>query len=125
MKINQMVLIFALLTFVYLLSIGGQQSFGYANAETTIKSTHKAGLSEISSKSFVLDESLLPRISFEKTVFDLGDVGKGTKNECEFRFANTGRGLLKIGKISRTCGCTVFNLDKKQYVSLVFSGPLA
>jgi len=60
-------------------------------------------------------ESLLPSISFEKTVFDLGDVGQGTKNECEFRFTNTGRGLLKIGNISRTCGCTVFQLDKKQY----------
>ena len=60
-------------------------------------------------------ERLLPRISFEETVFDLCNVGQGTKNECEFRFTNTGRGLLKIGKISRTCGCTVFQLDKKEY----------
>jgi hypothetical protein len=60
-------------------------------------------------------ERLLPRISFEKTVCDLGEVGQGTKNTCEFRFTNTGRGPLKIGKISRTCGCTVFQLDKKQY----------
>jgi len=60
-------------------------------------------------------ENHLPRISFEKTVYDLGDVGQGTKNTCEFRFTNTGRGLLKIGKISRTCGCTVFHLDNKQY----------
>jgi hypothetical protein len=60
-------------------------------------------------------ERLLPRISFEKTVFDLGNIGRGTKNTCEFRFTNTGRGLLKIGKISRTCGCTIFQLDKKEY----------
>jgi len=60
-------------------------------------------------------ENHLPRISFETTVFDLGEVGQGTKNECEFRFTNTGRGLLKIDKLSRTCGCTVFHLDKKQY----------
>jgi hypothetical protein len=60
-------------------------------------------------------EKFLPRISFEKKVCDLGDVGQGTKNTCEFRFTNTGRGLLKIGNISRTCGCTVFHLDKKQY----------
>jgi hypothetical protein len=57
----------------------------------------------------------LPRISFEKTVFDLGDVGQGTRNTCEFRFTNIGQDLLKIGKISRTCGCTVFQLDKKEY----------
>ncbi|MBW8039097.1 MAG: DUF1573 domain-containing protein [Planctomycetes bacterium] len=53
-------------------------------------------------------EKLLPRVSFEKTVCDLGDVGQGTKNSCEFRFTNTGRGLLKIGKISSTCGCTEY-----------------
>jgi hypothetical protein len=57
----------------------------------------------------------LPRISFEKTVYDLGEVGQGTKNTCEFSFTNTGRSLLKIGNISRTCGCTVFQLDKKEY----------
>jgi hypothetical protein len=50
-------------------------------------------------------DELLPKISFEKTVYDLGNVGEGTKNSCEFSFTNTGRGLLKIGKISRTCGC--------------------
>ena len=60
-------------------------------------------------------DNLLPGISFEKTVCDLGEIGQGMKNECEFRFTNTGRGLLKIDKISRTCGCTVFHLDKKEY----------
>ncbi|MHC4694532.1 MAG: DUF1573 domain-containing protein [Planctomycetota bacterium] len=60
-------------------------------------------------------KSIEPRISFEKTVIDLSHVGRGTKNTCEFRFTNTGRGLLKIGNISRTCGCTAFQLDKKEY----------
>ncbi|MHC4461713.1 MAG: DUF1573 domain-containing protein [Planctomycetota bacterium] len=60
-------------------------------------------------------KNLLPRISFEKTVCDLGDVGQGTKNTCEFKFTNTGQALLKIGKINRTCGCTVFELDRKEY----------
>ncbi|MHC4633206.1 MAG: DUF1573 domain-containing protein [Planctomycetota bacterium] len=66
-------------------------------------------------QSALAAEELLPKISFEKTVCDLGDVGQGGKNTCEFRFTNTGRGLLKIGKINRTCGCTVFQLDKKEY----------
>jgi len=61
--------------------------------------------------------NLSPRISFEKTVCDLGDVGQGTKNTCEFKFTNTASGYdgLKIGKIKRTCGCTVFELDRKEY----------
>jgi len=90
MKRNQLVLTFVLWSFIFSLPIGIQQSASAA-------------------------EKLLPRISFEKTVCDLGDVGLGTKNSCEFRFTNTGRGLLKIGNISRTCGCTVFQLDKKEY----------
>ena len=90
MKINQVIHLFVLLSLILSLSIVIQQSV-------------------------LADESLLPRISFEKTVFDLSDVGQGTKNSCEFRFTNTGKVLLKIGNISRTCGCTVFHLDKKQY----------
>jgi hypothetical protein len=77
-----------------------------------VKAPHS---SEIRSEAEPKNNLPLPRISFEKTVFDLGDVGQGTKNTCEFRFTNTGQGLLKIGKISRTCGCTVFQLDKKEY----------
>jgi len=77
-----------------------------------IKTLHP---SEIRSETERESNLLLPRISFEKTVCDLGDVGQGTKNTCEFRFTNTGRGLLKIGNISRTCGCTVFHLDNKEY----------
>jgi len=91
MKRNQLVLTFALVVYIYFLLIGSQLQLAIAA------------------------ENLLPHISFEKTVCDLGDVGQGTKNTCEFRFTNTGRGLLKIGKISRTCGCTVFQLDKKEY----------
>jgi hypothetical protein len=90
MKENKLFVTFALASFILSLSIGMHQSTSAA-------------------------ENLLPRISFEKTVFDLGDIGQGAKNTCEFRFTNTGRGLLKIGKISRTCGCTVFQLDKKEY----------
>ena len=67
----------------------------------------------------VVAKNPLPEISFEKTVFDLGDIGQSAKGGCEFKFTNTGSadGGLKIGKISRTCGCTVFQLDKKEYAS--------
>jgi len=88
---NQIILVFALVSIISLLQIDVQQ------------------------QSVLAAEVLLPKISFEQTVFDLGSVGRDTKNTCEFRFTNTGRGLLKIGNISRTCGCTVFHLDKKQY----------
>jgi len=94
---------------VLLLQAGSyQQTTVYANTEFVVEIPTKV-TSEIES------DHTLPGISFEKTVFDLGGVGQGTKNTCESKFTNTGRGLLKIGKISRTCGCTVFHLDKKEY----------
>ena len=71
-------------------------------------------LRTLSDGQLVTDKAA-PKISFQNMVCDLAEVGPGTKNICEFRFTNTGRGLLKIGNISRTCGCTVFHLDKKQY----------
>jgi hypothetical protein len=57
-----------------------------------------------------------PKITFEKVVHDFGELGPGTKNVCEFNFTNTGDGLLKITKVSKTCGCTPYTLAKKDYV---------
>lgn len=56
-----------------------------------------------------------PRLEFEKLEYDFGSVGPGTNNLCEFRFTNTGNSTLKIGEITKTCGCTPFSLDKKEY----------
>ena len=56
-----------------------------------------------------------PQITFEKLVHDFGSVGANTKNACEFNFTNTGDGLLKITKVSKTCGCTPYTLAKKEY----------
>jgi len=56
-----------------------------------------------------------PKISFEKLVHDFGELGINQKGECEFRFKNIGSGLLNIGEIKSTCGCTVPTLAKTQY----------
>ncbi len=57
----------------------------------------------------------VPRITFEKVTHNFGDVGPGTNHLCEFRFTNSGDGVLKIGQVSKTCGCTPFLLDKTEY----------
>jgi hypothetical protein len=56
-----------------------------------------------------------PKIKFEKVTHDFGKIAPGTKNVCEFKFANTGDSLLKITKVSKTCGCTPYTLAKKVY----------
>ena len=107
MKRNQLVLTFALLSLILSFGIGCQQSAAAQSAKNTTESPARANQVP---KPATDANNLSPRISFEKTVYDLNNVGQGTKNTCEFSFTNTGRGLLKIGKISRTCGCTVFQL---------------
>ncbi|MFZ2146696.1 MAG: DUF1573 domain-containing protein [Sedimentisphaerales bacterium] len=57
----------------------------------------------------------LSRITFEKVIHNFGDVGPGTNHFCEFRFTNTGEGMLRIGQVDKTCGCTPFSLDKTEY----------
>jgi len=56
-----------------------------------------------------------PRISFEKTIHNFGELGIKEKGQCEFKFKNTGTALLRIGEITASCGCTVPTLSKKEY----------
>ena len=108
---NQLVLGSAIVSAILLLPIGWQQqSTAAQSTQNTAESPSKANQASEpvgdSPEPSPDAKNLLPRISFEKTVCDLGDVGQGTKNTCEFKFTNTGQALLKIGKIKRTCGCT-------------------
>ena len=122
MKRNRLVLIFNLGGFIFSLVIGCHPQSAIAQsakntAELTFRSIQSPQPLVQNSKSTIDKRkseiennapdanNLSPRISFEKTVCDLGDVGQGTKNTCEFKFTNTGQALLKIGKIKRTCGC--------------------
>jgi len=56
-----------------------------------------------------------PKITFEKMVYNFGEISPMSKNLCEFKFTNTGNSTLKIKKVTKTCGCTPFTLEKKEY----------
>lgn len=56
-----------------------------------------------------------PRLMFESVTYDFGQIGPGTKNVCEFKFENAGDDLLKIKNVTKSCGCTPFTLEKKEY----------
>lgn len=56
-----------------------------------------------------------PNIVFEQTVHDFGLVAPSSVNTCEFKFCNKGEGKLIITEVTKTCGCTVFNLAKNEY----------
>jgi len=54
-----------------------------------------------------------PKIMFESTVYDFGEVAAGKKYNGQFEFTNTGNGVLKITDVKRCCGAVV-TLDKKE-----------
>jgi hypothetical protein len=56
-----------------------------------------------------------PIITFEKTVADFGKVGvTSSKKVAEFKFTNTGEGLLKIKEVEKCCG-VVTKVDKTEF----------
>lgn len=55
------------------------------------------------------------KIYFENTLYDFGPVAPKSSNTCEFKFENRGTVVLEINDISKTCGCTVFEMEKKKY----------
>jgi hypothetical protein len=57
----------------------------------------------------------VPFISFQEPVHDFGSVGPSSANACDFVFTNTGKAVLKIERFHAPCGCTIPELEKKEY----------
>ena len=57
---------------------------------------------------------LSPKITFDKTVHDFGEVAAKKKYKAEFKLKNTGDGVLKITEVKRCCG-VIAKLDKKEF----------
>lgn len=56
-----------------------------------------------------------PKLVFEQDTHDFGAVAPGSLSNCKFKFTNKGQGILKISEVTKTCGCTVFELSKKEF----------
>jgi hypothetical protein len=56
-----------------------------------------------------------PKISFESTIFDFGNLKKNAKAQTEFTFTNTGKSELNIRALKPNCGCTVVEMSKDTY----------
>ncbi len=53
-----------------------------------------------------------PVMVFDETVFDFGNIAKGTAVEHKFSFTNTGKAPLVIVDAKSSCGCTVPEYSK-------------
>lgn len=56
-----------------------------------------------------------PDMKFDVMEHDFGKIDDSGPVEFDFRFTNKGAGLLKIGNVQTTCGCTVPTLERKEY----------
>ncbi len=60
-------------------------------------------------------DTAAPKITFENVVYDFGKMGLGAGRKiAEFKFTNTGEGLLIIEEVEKCCG-VVAKLDKTEY----------
>ena len=56
-----------------------------------------------------------PKMQFEETMFDFGNVKKNTTTGTEFIFTNSGKSPLNIRAVKPNCGCTVPKLEKYDF----------
>lgn len=69
-----------------------------------------------------------PKIEFENTVFDFGEVTEGKHVNCSFKFHNTGDQPLLIKMVKSSCGCLAPSWSKEpvmpgdsNYIRAVFN----
>lgn len=53
-----------------------------------------------------------PKITFDKTVHDFGELVQYAPASCEFKFYNKGKAPLILSDVSASCGCTVPSWSK-------------
>ncbi|MBL9002310.1 MAG: DUF1573 domain-containing protein [Phycisphaerae bacterium] len=56
-----------------------------------------------------------PRIEFNETTHEFGVISDEKEVSTEFKFTNKGKSKLIIADVKGSCGCTVPNLEKKEY----------
>ncbi|NJN25043.1 MAG: DUF1573 domain-containing protein [Cyclobacteriaceae bacterium] len=56
-----------------------------------------------------------PRLAFESTLHDFGNIRRNAVVSTEFKFSNTGKSELNIRAIKPNCACTVVKMDKDTY----------
>lgn len=68
---------------------------------------------------YVSDNSIIaaydkgPKIVFKETEHDFGKVPQGPSLQYNFKFTNKGSGILRIEKVSTSCGCTAAEVGNK------------
>jgi len=98
-----------------LFQIGCGRGVAIAREEKASLPASTPGVKQQKAESSAVSDQPAPTIHFKNVLHNFGEIGPGTKNLCEFEFTNTGGAVLRIEKVSKTCGCTPFTLKKYEY----------
>jgi len=110
MRRNQFFIGFLIICSILSLNNGCQRQNEISKAPETTPDTADIITADLSPEA----NTPPPQIIFENTVCDLGKIGPGETSSGEFKFKNSGKGPLKITKISECCG-VVTKLQKMEY----------
>ena len=113
MRHNCMTLLALIVAFVLLLQIGCQEQAKTQEQPTTVLAKPETAGQEEAETTLQADQPV-PKITFENLVHDFGEVPPRMKQVGEFKFTNTGNGLLKITEVLKCCG-VVAKLDKEKF----------
>ena len=113
-----MTLVFILIGSIPLLQMGcqPQETVGEPKSLTLEAAAEQVATPEKAKTIQSEPNESAPKITFEQTVHDFGEVDPQSNNVCNFKFTNTGNSLLKITqKPKAPCACTVPKLSKTEY----------
>ena len=100
---NCLTLIALVIAFVLFLQIGCQEQAKTTEQPTAVLAKPETTGREEAETALQAGQPV-PEITFEKVLHDFGEVPPRKKQVGEFKFTNTGNGLLKIAEVKKCCG---------------------
>lgn len=110
MKRNRLHIISFIVVIAFILTAG--TSYSQTNKRKKDKKTTTA--TEVVKNLFKPESNGLqrPKIAFDKTFYDYGEIKRGSDGEVFFTVTNEGNGALVLSNVSASCGCTVVDYSK-------------
>lgn len=86
--------------------------FALVSCEKDNASNHFSDAEKQQQAGEVADPATAPKLQFEHSSYDFGDIPAGSKVDHYFKFTNTGKSPLIIKDGKGSCGCTVPEFPK-------------
>ncbi|HPS55836.1 MAG TPA: DUF1573 domain-containing protein [Sedimentisphaerales bacterium] len=113
MRRSFIILVISCFSFLMFLQVGCEQQVKEKDKSLKVEEPKEKEVSKQTSE--IKATGAGPQIEFEGLMYDFGKVAPNSSNVYGFKFSNIGDEILKITSVTKTCGCTPFTLEKKDY----------